>query len=275
MLQRAKNIAARLLPRAVYRLLSAAYRGIEGHPVFIPFRATYNEDELITNKNIEFLEEPRFRQAVRNAVSDKLYVDPDIRWRCHVACWAGSIALRLGGDFVECGVNKGFLSRIVMEYLGMDRHPGVSFYLLDTYEGFDEGYLTAREARSLQDLRHHQDPDKPWQMGIYEPCYDTVLRAFSAYPNAVVIKGPVPQTLEKVKATRVSYLSIDMNCVIPEIAAIEFFWDKLVPGAIVLLDDYAWPGHEEQKSAFDKFARDAGVSLLCLPTGQGLIIKPS
>lgn len=180
-----------------------------------------------------------------------------------------------GGDFIECGVNKGFMSRIVMEYLALDKHPEISFYLLDTFEGFDERYLTAREAKSLQAFRRRQEPHRPWQMGRYEPCYDTVLRAFSSYPNAVVIKGPVPQTLDKVKTTKVSYLAIDMNCVIPEIAAIEYFWEKIVPGGIVILDDYAWPGHEDQKNAFDKFADEAGANILCLPTGQGLIIKPS
>jgi hypothetical protein len=31
-----------------------------------------------------------------------------------------------------------------------------------------------------------------------------------------------------------------MNIVVPELAAIEYFWDRLVPGAVVVLDDYAW-----------------------------------
>lgn len=97
MLLRAKEIAGKLLPKTVYSLLSVVYRGIVGFPVFIPFRATYNEDQLITNKNMDFLEEPRFKQAIQNAISEKLYVDPNIRWRCHVACWAGSLALKLGG----------------------------------------------------------------------------------------------------------------------------------------------------------------------------------
>jgi len=65
-----------------------------------------------------------------------------------------------------------------------------------------------------------------------------------------------------------------MNCVIPEIAAAEYFWDKLVPGAAIVLDDYGWIGCEEQKYAFNEFAKRKGVPILCLPTGQGLIIKP-
>jgi len=69
-------------------------------------------------------------------------------------------------------------------------------------------------------------------------------------------------------------LHIDMNCTLPEIAAAEYFWDRLVSGAAMLLDDYGHGGHEEQKYAFDGFAKRKGVEILSLPTGQGLIIKP-
>jgi hypothetical protein len=84
----------------------------------------------------------------------------------------------------------------------------------------------------------------------------------------------VPDTLEKVPATQVSFLSIDMNCVAPEIAAADFFWPELSRGAIVVLDDYGFTARLEQKRAFDEFAGRNGVSVLSLPTGQGMLIKP-
>ncbi len=71
----------------------------------------------------------------------------------------------------------------------------------------------------------------------------------------------------------VCYLSLDMNVVAPERAAIEFFWDKLVPGAPVILDDYGWLGYRPQKRALDEFAASRGVMILTLPTGQGLLLK--
>ena len=49
------------------------------------------------------------------------------------------------------------------------------------------------------------------------------------------MKGRVPESLEAVEIESVAYLSIDMNIVEPEIAALEYFWDKLVPGALVVL----------------------------------------
>lgn len=80
-------------------------------------------------------------------------------------------------------------------------------------------------------------------------------------------------TLDQVKNDKISFLSIDLNCAAPEIAAADFFWDKLVNGASIVLDDYGWAKHIVQKHAFDDFARRRGVPILSLPTGQGLIIK--
>ena len=107
----------------------------------------------------------------------------------------------------------------------------------------------------------------------YEDCYDAVCKTFEGLPVEIV-RGVIPETLPRVKTARVCYLSIDMNCAAPEIAAAEFFWDKLVPGAVIVLDDYGWERHNEQKAAFDRFAAQRGVMVLALPTGQGLIFKP-
>ena len=46
------------------------------------------------------------------------------------------------------------------------------------------------------------------------------------------------------------------------------------PGALVLLDDYAYYGYFSQKLAMDQFAQEKGINILSLPTGQGLVLKP-
>jgi hypothetical protein len=58
------------------------------------------------------------------------------------------------------------------------------------------------------------------------------------------------------------------------VAALDFFWDKLSPGAPVVLDDYGWTLHAAQKEAMDVLATDRGVKILELPTGQGVLFKP-
>lgn len=222
---------------------------------------TYNEDGLATRHSADFMKDPHFQIAYRSGRATGSWGGADIRWRAHVACWVADVARHLAGDFVECGVNRGGLSMTVMEALEFARMPRV-FWLLDTFEGVPEISLTAAE-RDLGRIA-----------GGYEPCYHDVVRTFSAYPNVRIVKGMVPDTLSAVDADSIAYLSLDMNVAAPEIAAAEHFWDRLVPGAMILLDDYGWSGHEVQRLAFDQFARRHDVSVLSLPTGQGLIVKP-
>ena len=83
---------------------------------------------------------------------------------------------------------------------------------------------------------------------------------------------PIPEK-RQVMGSRVAFLSLDMNCTIPEIGAAEYFWQRICSGGIIILDDDGHTLHCEQQKAFDHFARDRGVRVLALPTGQGLIFK--
>ncbi len=222
------------------------------------WRPAYDSNGLITDKLAEFRKDPRFRRSFDTALkAGHHFIMPD-EWKDYIACWAAEHGTRLEGDFVECGVAKGMTSRVIMEYLNF-QNLNRKFYLIDTYNGLDKRYLT--------------DFDKDRQFG-YPEMYDFVKNAFAKFSNAIIVKGAVPEVLEKVHVEKVAYIHIDMNCMIPEIAAAEFFWPKMSHGAIMLLDDYNYRGFDEQRIGFDKFAKEKNVSILSLPTGQGMIIKP-
>jgi O-methyltransferase len=223
-------------------------------------------------KNVDFLKDPRFVAAYRHGMASGHHIgrqlgsddDIHIEWRVHVLLWAASCAAKLEGDFVECGVNTGIFSLAVCEYLDFNR-TGKSFYLFDTFCGIPPEQV-AEEERKLGRMAENQE--------MYSECFDIARRNFAPYPNAHLVRGKVPDTLRSVAIRKVCYLSIDMNIVAPEIAAIEFFWDRLSPGAPVILDDYGWSNYRLQKEAMDRFAESKGVAILNLPTGQGLLLKP-
>ena len=106
----------------------------------------------------------------------------------------------------------------------------------------------------------------------FDDLYNHVLKRFGDH-NCVVIRGSVPETLDKVRSSKISFLSIDMNAVYPEKKALEHFWSKMVKGGMIVLDDYGYPGHEEQKKMHDMFAQSVNREILSLPTCQGIIIK--
>ncbi|MBB4852738.1 hypothetical protein HNP40_000104 [Mycobacteroides chelonae] len=229
----------------------------------------YVNDQLISFHRHEFMNDPDFQRAYRRGV--RALGDSDFyqwHWRVHIGLWAASNASRLKGDFVECGVNYGFLSSAIMEQLDWD-HLNKMFYLLDTFKGIDQRYVTDRE-RGAGALNKSQ---AALQFGAYVSGVDGVRANFAQWRNHRIIVGAVPETLDQVDAEAVAFLHIDMNCAPPEVAALRYFWPRLTPGAIVLLDDYAQRGFDEQRVAMDDLAEELGVPICALPTGQGLIIK--
>lgn len=253
------------LPRALDRFTAAAYRAARR---IVP--GVYVQDGLVSVHNHDFMRDAAFARAYARGVQ-ALEGAPDYawHWRIHIGLWAASTAILLEGDFVECGVNRGFLSSAVMQHLDWDAR-GRTFWLLDTFGGLDERQVSAVE-RDRGALERNRDE---LASGFYVSGPERAVANFAQWRNARVVVGPVPDTLPQVTAERVAYLHIDMNHASPEIAAIEHFWPKLVPGALVLLDDYAYRGFVAQKQAMDGFARRAGVAICALPTGQGLLLKP-
>jgi hypothetical protein len=245
----------------VRRLLDLLPRSLIEIIIFVRGPVTYFKDGLLTLHNADFMKDPAFLRAYYLGKATGSWGKGDPSWRVYICCWAALMAKDLEGDFVECGVNKGGLSRAVMQYANfqaLNKH----FWLLDTFCGLSEEYITQEERK------------RGIASGTYTECYSQVIETFKEIKNVHIIRGTVPDTLVEVSTNKVCYLSIDMNCVEPEIAAAEFFWDKLVSGAVMVLDDYGWKKHIHQKHAFDEFAKTKGVQVLSLPTGQGLIFKP-
>lgn len=227
----------------------------------------YTDDGLISDPRVihnhDFMRNPKYINAYK--VAEKaLGYDHKMFWRLHVALWCANQAAKLRGDFVECGVWRGFLATAIVNYIPwpIDNR---KFYLFDTWEGIDERWLTEEERNNKAKLDHF----KPY----YSNQYEAVRKHFLNYRNVQLVKGSVPETLNLVKIEAVSYLSLDMNCASPELSAAEHFWNKLVPGGMILLDDYGFVSYEEQKKGFDQFANRKGIEVLALPTGQGLMIK--
>lgn len=194
-------------------------------------------------------------------IGGKKNTDLHIEWRVAIACWAAQHGAGLPGDFVECGVNTGILSRAICEYIDFNRLDKF-FYLFDTFAGIPESQMSDSE-RATRLISNTKYPD----------CYEITSKHFKSYPRAKLIRGMVPDTLSSVDIPSVAYLSLDMNIAFPERKAIEHFWPRLSPGAFVVLDDYGWKDYELQRETMDEFARENGVEVLALPTGQGLMIK--
>jgi O-methyltransferase len=253
-------------------MLTAKFRKIidiiNGKYELLPKKGlTFSEDLLYTYHNADFINDTLFIESYNlGKATDKhgvLLKNYDIRWRIHVLCWAAYHCTHLEGDFVDCGVNTGIFARSIINYTNF-KSTGKKYYLLDTFSGMDPAYSTEKE------LLRHQEIGYDRQNQLYEDVKET----FKEF-NVEIIKGAVPATLSLVKSKKISFLSIDMNCVLPEIEALNFFWERMASGGMIILDDYGYANStNDQKEAHDKFAKSKGIMILTLPTCQGLIIKP-
>lgn len=238
-----------------------------GYAVF-DARNRYRQDGLFTSHNDHFHDDPAFQVAYRRGLKATNGIDPEFEWRVHVALWAAGSALHVPGSFVECGVNAGFISSAIMHRLDWN-NLNRRFYLIDTFNGPVLEQFSQEEV----DKGRLKVAESALAAGAYVTDVERVRANCSEWRNVTIVKGAVPDVLVTQDFGEVAFLHIDMNCAYPEKAALEFFWDRLSPGGIVLLDDYAYSGHERQAEAIDAAATALGANVLSLPTGQGLIIR--
>ena len=93
------------------------------------------------------------------------------------------------------------------------------------------------------------------------------------HASVKLVKGKLPGTINKVKLNKISFLHIDLNSSKAEILSVTKVWNKINKGGIILLDDYCYSGYLDTKNAWNKFAKEKKISILPLPTGQGVIFK--
>lgn len=213
----------------------------------------YAGDNLFTyQRNLSFMGDEKLMASYHKHATTP--VEQSILWRMSLVAWGARNGMRLEGDFVECACYKGTTARIVCDYLDFASHPERHYYLYDLFEHDPS-------------MPHHDMPEHGAEL------YETVRQRFVDTPNVTVTKGKVPDVLEQVAPTKIAFLHLDLNNASAEIGALELLFDRMVPGAVLILDDYGWLDYREQKLAEDPWLEKRGYRVAELPTGQGLVIK--
>lgn len=226
------------------------------------FGRVHAADNLITlGRSVGFSQDPDFATAMeQNAQTAQ---ERSLAWRVHTLSWAAEQALHREGDFVECGVWKGFSFGVVTQYLNWAEVPK-QLYLYDTFSGIPEAYNSEKRSNAVYEQQNAHDPDA---------IFKAAKARFEGMENVHLVRGTVPETFSEVCPEKIAMLHLDMNSAASEIAALEVLWDRLVPGGLIVFDDYGWASYGAQKSAEDAFMAERGHKIMELPTGQGLLLK--
>jgi hypothetical protein len=215
-------------------------------------------------KNASFFWDERFIESAQAIALDD--EERSIAWRLHTTTWAARHALHISGDFVECGVYRGFTAGVICRFLDFTAAaPAKTFYLYDTFRGLPEETSTPVERAA-----HPQ-----YQRGdaAAAALREFVRVRFEPYPNVRIVQGIVPHSFDEAAPQHIAFLHIDMNSVQAEMMALERLFDRVTPGGIIILDDFGWTTQVDQAVAQTQFMQHRGHFVLELPTGQGMVIK--
>ena len=213
---------------------------------------SYAGDNLVVfGRNLGFLRDEAFLRAFRRQVGPDNEIGYGLLWRLHVFVGCAQSALRRRGDLVECGVSYGLSSAIMCEYLDFARQRR-SLFLYDSWGA--DGRVPNHYDHSEGEL-------------------EQVKARFGPYPNVKFVPGFIPESFSGVLPEAIAFLHIDLNSAEAEIATLDHLFHLVVPGGIVLFDDYGHNGYAASQAAEDAWAARRGYQIMELPTGQGLLIK--
>ncbi len=244
---------------------TTAFYGLKNHTSFIDHiqgavneitgdeGGIYTGDNLFTyHRNLSFLGDGPFMEAFKKHAETE--IEKSLLWRLSTIIWGVRNGLRLEGDFVECACYKGTTAHIICDTIGFSNFPDRHYYLYDLFEHDPS-------------MNHHSMPEHSKKL------YKKVKSRFSTFPNVTVTAGKVPDILEEISPKKIAFMHLDLNNAEAEVGALELLFNRMVPGAILVLDDYGWLAYKQQKLAEDPWFANHGYRVLELPTGQGLVIK--
>ena len=182
--------------KAISKKIAAAF-GVG----LVDIRKNYVQDGLFSIHNASFRHSPRFQSAYSRGLKASLGIDPHFEWRVHIALWSAARALSVPGDFVECGVNAGFMSSAIMNYLNWGSTLR-KFYLVDTFTGPVTEQFSPEEIASGR-LKIAQSA---MAAGAYVTDVERARANFSEWKNAVVVQGAIPEILTSLTALQVAFV---------------------------------------------------------------------
>ncbi len=241
-------------PRFVFggaqKLKDWLYKLGEIHKINQKDSGVFAADNLITFGRITgFLEEEKFA-----TIASKIFFSDDLHasiiWRIHVLAWAVEHCKHLDGDMIEFGCYDAKVAEFLIEYTNLDQ-ANKKLYLYDIFD------------------------DPPTEKGpMHSPeLYNEVVERLSKYSYVNVEKGLLPNSFDHKKFDKLSFVHMDLNSAETEMSLLELFFDKIVPGGILILDDFGQSAYKEQHIQETDFFNKIDYSVVEIPTGQGMVFK--
>jgi len=165
---------------------------------------------------------------------------------------ASAAVEKLDGSLAEVGVYTGGSAKLIALVKGQRE-----LHLFDTFEG-----LPAPGRGDPRIFRERQ----------FSARMEAVQSYLSNFPNVHFHRGLFPSTATPVADRRFCFVNLDVDLYESTKAGIEFFYQRLVPGGILMSHDYHAAG---VRRAFDEFFADKAEIVVQQPAGAHCVVVKS
>ena len=172
----------------------------------------------------------------------------------------------LHGDIVECGVFKG--SGLLTWLKLLNIYEPHSIKKVVGFDFFDPGFVDDMpDGVDKQTMKQVFDRVKDLDLNdvSLEGIRNKILNAGFGEDKFELIKGDIKATsqeyVNKRPGMRISVLYLDMDLYEPTYFALQMLWNNVVPGGVVVFDEYAYHSWSESDAA-DEFAKQKNLKLI-------------
>ncbi len=159
--------------------------------------------------------------------------------------------IQVPGDIAECGVFKGNSLVALAIYL-REKESNKKIYGLDSFQGFDESVNTDIELGGAENSEKRLHGFS----GTSYPHVSAKVRRFGLTDVISLRPGYFSETLDKLPGSRYSFVHLDCDIYESYRQCLTYFYSRMSPGGVILLDEYndpPWPGCN---LAVDEFLAD-------------------
>jgi len=165
-------------------------------------------------------------------------------------------ARRLGGAMAEAGVFRGGSARLICHAKG-----DAPLHLFDVFETLQGDTLRSAKDAEMS-VRAH--------FGTVHGTRAAVEALLAPHAGVHMHAGVFPGTAAAVADARFAFVHLDLDLPDATRAALDFFHPRLLPGAILIGDDYA---DREVRGVFQGFFADRPDTVIELPWGQAMVVR--
>ena len=181
--------------------------------------------------------------------------------------------LALAGRVAECGCFQGLSSYVMCSRLRAHdpSFDGSGYEIYDSFQGLSQPTM---EDTEIADATAAEGSFAKTDMkpGKYAATLDRVRHGLSSFPRISFYPGWIPNAFPADRDNRYRFVHVDVDLYQPTRDSFEYFWPRLVPGGVIVCDDYNWPG---ARRAVEEFCSRNAVAFQMTPQKQAWFSRPA